>query len=466
MAGSSHGERPSHQSPDAGIHQQRSIPQHPRRAIVAASIGNILEWYDFAVYGYTATILATVFFPQSDPTTALLATLAIFGVTFFGRPLGGVVFGHLGDRFGRRFTLTVTVISMGIATLFVGLLPSYAQIGLAAPILLTLLRLLQGFSAGGEFSGATSYLIEYAPDRSRGMWATLSPAASILAFTIAGLFSYLLTTHLTPADLHSWGWRIPFLCAAPLALAGLYVRLRIAETPAFRTIQAKRTVRTAPILSAVRNHLESIIVVFALSSLNAVGFYTMSTYMNTYLSNVIHLSRAEALLSSSIALLVYVVGGPLFGKLSDRVGRRPILLGGAAGVFALSVPAFLIIQIGTFVAATLGQVLVIIALSALGAGVVIFHVELFPTSVRYSGASIGYNLAYMIFGGTAPFMAAFLISTTGTSLIPAAYFMAITAATVIVVMLLGLVETRELNLVRGDDAGSDTATSIQTQSTL
>jgi MHS family proline/betaine transporter-like MFS transporter len=391
------------------------------RALAAAAIGNFVEWYDFAVYGYSAAVIAKVFFPAGHDTAALLGSLAIFGVTFLLRPLGGIILGRLGDRIGRRPVLSVTVLLMGLATTLMGLLPSYASIGIAAPLLLLLLRLAQGFFGGGEFSGASTYLVEYAPPNRRGLWATLSMATGVFPFAVCGVVILAVTTAMSPATYAGIGWRLPFLFALPLALAGLYLRLRIEETPAFREVQDAGAVESAPMTAVLRGHLRPVLLVFGISSLNAVGSYTVTSYMPTFLGTQAGMAPGTALVASSIAVAVLAVLLPVAGRLGDRLGRRPLILAGTIGVILLAVPGYLVAGMGTLGAAVIGQLLMIVPLTGISAVLGPAMCELFPTNVRYSGSALGYNVAYACFGGTAPFVAQFLIVRTGTPIAPAFY---------------------------------------------
>lgn len=428
-----------------------------RKALIAGGIGTFVEYYDFSLFAYSATIIATLFFPEGNRTAALLGTFAIFGATFFFRPLGGIIFGHMGDRVGRRNTLSTVVLLMGISTVLMGLLPTYAQIGVLAPILLFALRLLQGVSTGGEFSGGATFLTEYAPYNHRGLWASFIGSSAVFGFVIGGLVSLLFSLGLSEDALNAWGWRLPFLLAGPVALVGLYLRLRLQETPAFRAVEQADQVDSAPIVDVLRNHLRSVLLLIGVATVNAVAFYTVSSYLSTYLVETVGLDRTTALLSNILALMVYVLGIPFFGLLSDRVGRKPVLLAGCAGILLLSLPGYLIIGSGGLGTAIVGQMLLVLPLTTIAACVVVVQVELFQTKTRYSGSSIGYNVAYALFGGTAPFVSAFLVERTGSSLAPAWYGMAIAAVAFLVV--LRLPETHNIPLLRGGEArGGEAAT--------
>ena len=425
------------------------------RALAAGCIGNFVEWYDFAIYSYSITIIATLFFPEGNRTAAIIAAFALYGVAFLARPFGGVFWGSLGDRIGRRTTLAVIVLIMGGATMLIGLLPTYGTIGILAPILLALLRLIQGFSGGGEFTGSTSFISEYAPDEKRGLFASISATFTTLPSLLGGLTVFAVAAGLGEEVYASWGWRIPFLIGGPLALVGLFIRLRMDETPAFKALKEREEqVVSTPAREAIREHGRSILLVFAIASLSALGAYTLGTYFPTYLQEVVGLSRTTAIAANFLAFFVTVPLVPLVGMLGDRIGRKPLLLIGAPGFILLSVPGYMLASTGNFFLAILGQLLVALPWSFVVSAVVVIIVEIFPTRVRYSGASIGYNLGYMIFGGSAPIVATALVSATGSDIAPAIYL--IVVALLVLPAIFLLPETRGLSLLRDADKARPT----------
>jgi MFS transporter, MHS family, proline/betaine transporter len=420
------------------------------RALAAGCIGNFVEWYDFAIYSYSVTIIATLFFPEGNRAAAIIATFALYGVAFLARPVGGVFWGNLGDRIGRRTTLAVVVFIMGGATMLMGLLPTYGTIGILAPILLAVLRLVQGFSGGGEFTGSTSFISEYAPDEKRGLFASISATFTTLPSLLGGLTVFAAAAGFGAEAYAAWGWRIPFLLGGPLALVGLFIRLRMDETPAFRALrEQEKRVESTPTREAIRDHGRSILLVFAIASLSALGAYTLGTYFVTYLQEVVGFSNTTAIAANFLAFFVTVPLVPIIGMLGDRIGRKPLLLIGAPGFILLSLPGYLLASSGNFFGAIVGQLLVALPWSFVVSAVVVIIVEIFPTRVRYSGASIGYNLGYMIFGGTAPIVATFLVSATGSSTAPAIYL--IVVALLVLPAIFLLPETRGYDLLRGAD---------------
>ncbi|WP_312932835.1 MFS transporter [Pseudomonas sp.] len=420
-------------------------PATLRRVIAASAVGNFVEWFDFAVYGFLATLIASQFFASSDPSVGLLKTFAVFAVAFALRPLGGVFFGGLGDRLGRKRVLSMTILMMAASTTVIGLLPTYASIGLMAPILLTLARCVQGFSAGGEYAGACAYLMEHAPREKRAFYGSFVPVSTFSAFACAAVLAYALEANLSAEAMNSWGWRVPFLIAAPLGLVGLYLRWRMEETPAFRAAMAQGTPHAhSPLKETLRHHGRSILNLGAFISLTALSFYMFTTYFATYLQLVGNLSRAQSLLVTTVALVFAAVGCPLAGALSDRIGRRRTVVFACAWVIVFVFPAYWLASSGSLSYALVGVIL--LAVGALTSGVVTAALlsESFPTRTRYTASAITYNVAYTLFGGTAPLVATWLITQSGSSLAPAFYLVAI--ALLALVGGLALPETSRISL--------------------
>ncbi|WP_244302788.1 MFS transporter [Pseudomonas saxonica] len=400
-------------------------PKTLRKVIVAAAIGNFVEWFDFAIYGFLATTIAQQFFPSGNASAALLKTFAVFAVAFAFRPLGGIFFGMLGDRIGRKRTLAMTILLMAGATTLIGVLPTYAAIGVLAPILLTLIRCAQGFSAGGEYAGACAYLMEHAPHDKRAWYGSFLPVSTFSAFAAAAVVAYGLEASLSAQTMADWGWRVPFLIAAPLGLVGLYMRSKLDETPAFKAVAQEHAVAHSPLKETLRNHGAAICCLGAFVSLTALSFYMFTTYFATYLQVVGGMSRATALLVSLIALIFAAAICPLAGLYSDRVGRRATVFTACALLIVAVYPSFLMASSGAFAASVIGVML--LATGAVLCGVVTAALlsETFPTRTRYTASAITYNMAYTLFGGTAPLVATWLITTTGSNLSPAFYLMAV-----------------------------------------
>jgi MFS transporter, MHS family, proline/betaine transporter len=404
-----------------------------KRAVTAGAIGNFVEWYDYSVYGFFATIIASQFFPSDDRVASLLATFAVFAVAFFMRPVGAFVFGHYGDTIGRRNTLAAAIILMGIATLMIGVLPSYAQIGVLAPILLVIARLLQGFSAGGEWSGSAAFMVEYAPENKRGLYGSWQQVSIVAGLLVGSGMGGLLGTVLSEDALNAWGWRIPFILGMVVALVGLYLRLRIEDTPAFRIIEVKEEVTEAPVKESFTAHWRESLTAIGFTLAWTVAYYILLTYMPTYVSETLGIPLTQALLSNAIGLVALMALIPFTAVLSDRIGRKPLLIASSALIALLTYPLFLLASTQVLVFIVLAQVLFGVIISLFSGPGPAALVEMFPTNVRYSALGVSYNIAVAAFGGTAPFLATYLISLTGSNFSPGFYLIAAAVVTLIVV---------------------------------
>lgn len=418
------------------IAERRALEKSRRRVLLAGSVGQFIEFYDFTLYGLSALTLSALFFPNTNPAIALLSTFAAFGVAFFIRPLGGLFFGALGDKYGRRPVLYVTLLTIGIATTAIGLLPTYAQIGVAAPILLVICRLLQGFSAGGESVGAPAFVFEHAPKHRRGFWLNVTLAATALPSVIGGTLILVLSQSMSAQHFESWGWRIPFLIALPLALFGLWIRSHTEESEAFQEVQRKQLEdkkEHTPIRDAFRENWLQMLQVIMVMGLTAMGFYFLSGYFVAYVQTAGDLSRESALLANAGAMALYALLLPIGGIIGDRFGRKPMLIAGSAAIAVLAVPAFMLVTSGSLGLAFLGQAIFVVAVCIYGGGCYTFFVEIFTTRTRFTSAAVSYNVGYAIFGGTAPFIGTWLVESTGVPASPGYYM---TAAAVVVLLVL------------------------------
>jgi MHS family proline/betaine transporter-like MFS transporter len=395
-----------------------------RRAIGASAIGNATEWFDYGVYAYLAVYIGQVFFPSEDLARSTIATLGVFAVSFLIRPLGGLFWGPLGDRIGRQWCLAMTIILMAAATFCVGLLPGYASIGIWAPILLIALRMIQGFSTGGEYGGAATFMAEYSPDRKRGFYGSFLEFGTIGGFTLGALLALGTSAVLGEDATRDWGWRIPFLVAGPIGLVGLYLRLKLEDTPVFRELEEagetehETKTQVRDLLHFWRPLLLLMGLVVALNVVN----YTLLAYMPTYLQQEIGLSSNASLALIIIGQLAMMVIIPFAGALSDRVGRKPLWWVSLAGLFVMAVPLYSLMAQG-FAFAVLGfAVLGLLYVPQLATISATFP-AMFPTHVRYAGLAIAYNLSTSVFGGTAPVVNQWLIGQTGNNLVPAYYMM-------------------------------------------
>ncbi|MFE9054590.1 glycine betaine/L-proline transporter ProP [Streptomyces mutabilis] len=397
-----------------------------RRAVKAAALGNAMEWFDFGVYSYIAVTLGKVFFPSGNPTAQLLSTFGAFAAAFLVRPLGGMVFGPLGDRVGRQKVLALTMIMMAAGTFAIGLIPSYATIGVWAPVLLLVARLVQGFSTGGEYAGASTFIAEYAPDKRRGFlgsWLEFGTLAGYIGG--AGLVT-LMTALLSDGDLTSWGWRIPFLIAGPMGIIGLYLRMRLEETPAFAAEVEKAEAERVkvPLREMVTGQWRALLLCVGLVLVFNVTDYMLLSYMPSYLTSELKYDETHGLLVVLAVMALMMVVQPFAGALTDRVGRRPVIAAGCAGFLLLSVPALLLIRDGSLWAVGLGMAALGLLLVCFTASMPSALPALFPTRVRYGSLSIGFNVSVSLFGGTTPLVVTALIGATGNMMMPAYYMMA------------------------------------------
>jgi len=404
------------------------VPSHPsvdrqllKRAATASFIGNFVEWFDYASYGYLATVIAMVFFPKSDSTTGLLAAYGVFAISFIVRPIGGIVWGHFGDKIGRRTALSLSILIMSCSTFLIAFLPTYTQVGMLAPVLLLLVRVVQGFSASGEYAGASAFLAEYAPDGKRGFYTSIVPASTAAGLLFGSIFVAVLHAVLSTDQIHSFGWRLPFLLAAPFGLIGRYIRVRLEDTPKFKSLEVSHHVARAPMTELLSAHRGRMLIAFGVTCLNAVAFYLVLSYMPTYLSTEMGMSETASFIAATISLAAYIGLIFLMGSLSDRVGRKAMLIGASILFAALTVPLFKGLVGASFATIVLIQIAFGALLTMNDGTLPCFLSEIFPTRVRYSGFAFCFNAANALFGGTAPLVATWLIGVTGNKLAPAWY---------------------------------------------
>jgi MHS family proline/betaine transporter-like MFS transporter len=412
------------------------VRQTSRQAVSAAVIGNVLEWYDFAVYGFLASIIGKTFFPSGDDVSQLLAAFAVYGVGFLARPIGGIVIGRIGDTRGRKTALVLTIMLMAAGTVLIGLIPGYASIGIAGPLLVLIARLMQGFSAGGEWGGSTAFIVEWAEEGERGFLGSFQQCSVSAGLLLGSGVAALVATLLEPATMEAWGWRVPFLLGALLGPVGIYMRRNIDETPAYekamRTPAAAADDDVAPFWLAAR--------AFGFTILWTVAFYIFLNYMPTFIKTYAKVSSAAALWSNTIGLLVLVVAIPIMGRLSDRIGRKPLLLACCICFIVLPYPVFALYlsapPLGVIIAVQVVFGLIIAMFSGAGPAAIS---EIFPTRIRSTWMTTGYALSVAIFGGFAPYIATWLIATTGSPISPVYYVIA--AAVVSTIVIARLKET-------------------------
>ena len=415
-----------------------------KRAVGAMALGNAMEWFDFGVYSYIAVTLGRVFFPSSNPSAQLIATFGTFAAAFLVRPIGGMVFGPLGDRIGRQRVLAMTMIMMAAGTFAIGLIPSYASIGIFAPVLLLVARLVQGFSTGGEYGGAATFIAEFSTDKRRGFMGSFLEFGTLIGYVLGAGTVAVLSATLSHEALLSWGWRVPFLIAGPLGLVGLYIRMKLEETPAFKKqAEAREAEDKAVPKHRLRELLarqwKPLLLCVGLVLIFNVTDYMALSYLPSYLSSTLHFDETHGLF---LVLLVMVLMMPMTlfaGRLSDTIGRKPVMLFGCVGLFALSIPALLLIRMGAVLPVFSGLLILGVLLSCFTGVMPSALPALFPTRIRYGALAIGFNISVSLFGGTTPLVAAWLVDRTGNLMMPAYYLMA--ASLIGIVSVLALRET-------------------------
>ena len=414
------------------------VRQVHRRSLVIAALSTVVEWYDFTLYLYFATVLSRVFF--GDGETALVATLGGFAVAYLMRPVGAVVFGHIGDRRGRRPMLMLSMTVMSAAMFLTALLPTEAQIGGAAAWLLLLLRCVMGFSVGGEYTGVVAYMLESAPANRRGLIASSAAAASEVGALLAVAVSAVTVNSMSNADLESWGWRIPFLVGAVLAGAVLLARTTMIESPDFEERRLSGAILERPLLHALTRQRAGVARAFAISALGSITYYVGITYVPTFLTSAGSTSEGLSLWLSTVAAVAVILVTPLVGLLSDRIGRKPVLLALAGLAAVLPAPMFFWIASGSIGQALLGAVILALVAGGVSAVGAVATAEQFDGNARVSGLALGATMATAIFGGLTPYLAQLLMGATGRSEVPG-YMIALVAVGVMPVFL-AMKETR------------------------
>lgn len=421
-----------------------------RKVAVSSFLGNFIEWFDYASYSYFATTIALVFFPTDNHTVAMLQTFGVFALSFILRPIGALFWGSYGDKKGRKAALAHSIMFMSGASFLIGCLPSYSVIGVGAPILLLLLRMVQGFSASGEYAGAATFLGEYAPTSKRGIYCSLIPASTAIGLLAGSTLATLMTANMNSSAMVGWGWRVPFLLAGPLGLIVLYIRAKLADSPVYQSMNdaleskgaasadgqiAAKSGMFAPLAELFHNHLKALIISFGACVLNAVGFYTVLTYLPTYLSDTVGMDAPQSGTITTICLVAYVFMVFGMGHISDKFGRKKVLIGACVAFIVLTVPAFLILNTSQFWPVLLVELAMCATLTANDGTLSSYLTETFPTSVRFTGFAFSFNLANAIFGGTASFIATGLIALTGSSIAPAWYMVGVAAIALVAMIL-------------------------------
>jgi len=409
-------------------------PAHLRRNMIGGVIGNVLEWYDFAVFGYFAPTIGAHFFPAENQLASLINAFGVFAAGYLMRPLGGLIFGYIGDRMGRKHALQWSVLLMAIPTTMLGLLPTYAQIGVAASVLLVVLRLLQGLSVGGELIGSMSFITEIAPANRRGLfgsWTLFSAVCGVMLGSAVATAAHWL---LDSAALASWGWRLPFMAGLLVGGIGLWMRKGMAETTQFQRLKNSGQVDKNPIIEAIRSTPTQIVRVGAMVVLMGGGFYMLFVWWPTYLTKIVKPPVPHALMVNTIAMAAMMTLIPLAGWLSDLVGRKTVIVASLVGLILAGWPLFVLTDHGTFLSALCAQVVFALLLAGIQGPMPAAMVEMFPTRTRFSGIGVGYNVSLAIFGGTAPLVSTWLIARTGSIVAPAYYLIVLASISLVAVL--------------------------------
>lgn len=407
---------------DSGAIDEGQLRILRRRAIIACFAGNLFELYDFVVFGFFAIQIGQAVFPSHDPITSVLASFATYGTGFLTRPIGAMVMGSYGDRRGRKTALSLTITLMALATGLTGFVPTYARAGIWSPILLVLFRLLQGFSTGGEWGGATTFMVEYAPAGRRGFFGSLQQTSTATAQLLAIVSALALNSWLSKSAMASWGWRLPFLLGFVMAPLGYYLRARVAETPAFKRTEAASDLVASPLRLVFTVYRRELVTCFGITTVWTVASYVFITFMATYATQSLHLPASVALRAVVLASLANLLLIPVSGILSDKIGRAPIFIAATVGYLVLSVPFFMYMASArTFTSVALVSLVAGALYGMLNGAAPAMIAELFPTNVRYTALSMGYSGGVMIFGGFAPFICIWLVKTTGSAIGPGFY---------------------------------------------
>lgn len=396
--------------------------QQLKRVVIASMVGSFIEWYEFAVYGYMAVVMGQVFFPNGNASTQIIASFATFAIAFLARPFGGFVFGWIGDRLGRKRALNLTLILMTISTFLIGLIPSYATIGITAPIVLILFRLIQGFSGGGEASGAAIFVAEHCQDNHRTYMTSWVELGCMAGFVFGAALSMMMRQIFTAQELTEWAWRLPYLFSAPLAYIGIYIRNRLEESPNYvAAVSEHRAGKHSFSWRELGQHRGAMLRSAGLMIANNIGIFIVLTYMPTWLVSTLQLSPTNSFIVGIFPMFFVLILIPIFAKWADKIGRKKIMMMGSVGMIIFALPCFYVLQEGTIPMKFLAMVILNICPAFLLSSILAKVPSLFPIHIRFTGMAVSYNVAVALFAGTAPMINAWLISVTGNHYIPAYY---------------------------------------------
>ncbi|EJU32166.1 MULTISPECIES: MFS transporter [Slackia] len=410
------------------VEQQRTL----KRVTFSSFLGNFIEWFDYASYSYLATVIAVAFFPDVDKAVATMYAFAVFAIAFLVRPIGAVFWGNMGDKKGRKWALSISILVMSGATFIIGCLPVYALAGMAAPVLLLLCRIVQSFSASGEYAGAATFIAEYAPRQHRGFYCSMVPASTAAGLLVGSLFATAMFAvwGATSDFVVTVGWRIPFWLAGPLGLITHYIRTHLEDSPVYEAMQRKIELQgdegmQRPIRTLLSRYPRKVLICFGACMLNAVGFYMVLTYIPNYLEVTLSFDPTAASAITTIVLAAYIGFIFVSGRISDRVGRRRMLIIACVGFIAFTVPAFHLLGTCQFGVVLVTELVMCMILTVNDGTLSSYLTETFPTAVRYSGFAFSFNLANALFGGSASYISFWLINATGNAIAPAYYMIAI-----------------------------------------
>ena len=416
-------------------------PAIARKAAVAAAAGTAIEYYEFGVYGYMAAIIGPLFFPSDKPTAALLSVLAIFGSAFLMRPIGGIILGRLGDRVGRKSVLLTTVIGMGVATAAVGLLPVASVAGILSPLALLLVRLAQGFFSGAEVTGAAAYVAESAPRGRRGFYGAATPVGVAIGGALAAAVCGLITGLISTAQLHDWGWRIPFLMSLPLVIFSAIMRRRIEESAVFRRVAESSEPPKAPLSEVLKHHRLPMLRVFLISLGQNVGYWVGFVFMSIYLITYLKYDKTSVYWAMSLVSITMAMLMPMWGGISDRIGRKKVLYIGFAAYAVLVIPMMMLMNLHNTALTFVALFIFALPMPIVQSVGYPTYAEQFPTRVRYTGMAFSFNFGTILGGGVTPYIATALIGNTGNLLSPA--YLLVAAAIIGFVTLTGVRETAD-----------------------
>ena len=418
-----------------------------KKTVFCAAIGTTLEWYDFTVFIFIAPVLSKLFFPTDDKMVAIISTFGVFTAGYLMRPLGGIILGNLGDKIGRKKVLILAVMLMAIPMTVISFLPTYNQIGITAVIILILARMLQGFSVGGEYTGVLVMLLEQARDNNRGFIASWGTCVSGSGVLLSSLVVSVTTGLLGEQAMLAWGWRVPFLIGILIAAFSLVMQSQMKESPHFEKIKKENKIDKIPVLEAIKQYPGKIFTVFCLAGYLGIAYYMVAAFLPTYLTLVLHYPAEESLILTTVIAALYAFTAPVWGHFSDKIGRRPLMIGASIFFVIGGYPIFKLFTTGNIVNAYIAAIVLMTAVTAFTAAFVSAVTELFPTKERFSGMSVGYNFGNAALGGTAPLVSTMLIAWTGSSVAPCYYLIA--GGICIIFVILKMKETARIPLIDG-----------------